>query len=58
MLGAADNSPEGRSPHGQLKAVGSEGGLLGSGQVDGGVGHQGIQAAAAASRAGGRKQKG
>lgn len=36
------------SPHRQLKAVSGEGGLLGGGQVNGGVGHQGIQATAAA----------
>lgn len=38
------------SPNRKLKAVSSEGGLLGSGQVHGRVGHQGIQAAAAATR--------
>ena len=42
----------GHSPNGQLKAIGSEGGLLGSGQVDRGVGHHGVQAATAARQEG------
>ena len=49
---AALPPPAADSPHGQLKAVSGEGGLLGGGQVDGGVGNQGVQAAAAAAGAG------